>query len=53
MHDYRTCNLGKVRANAVVARGGEGYNETQLNAFVNLFIYAQQFYGRKETDEFR
>lgn len=52
MRDYRTCNLGKVKANAIVARGGYGYNETQINAYINLFVYAQQFYGRKEQDDF-
>lgn len=50
--DYETCNLGKVKANAVVARGGEGYNETQINAYMNLFAYAQQYYGRKDADAF-
>lgn len=51
--DYVNCNLGKVAANAIVTRGGYyGYNETQINAYINLFIYAQQFYGRKEQDEF-
>ncbi|XP_029171415.1 melanotransferrin [Nylanderia fulva] len=52
--DYENCNLGKVAANAIVTRGGNdyGYNETQINAYINLFIYAQQFYGRKEQDEF-
>ncbi|XP_043250391.1 melanotransferrin isoform X1 [Colletes gigas] len=51
--DYMHCNLGKVTANAIVTRGGYyGYNETQINAYINLFIYAQQFYGRKEQDEF-
>ncbi|CAK9800379.1 MELTF [Anthophora quadrimaculata] len=51
--DYVHCNLGKVASNAIVTRGGYyGYNETQINAYINLFIYAQQFYGRKEQDEF-
>ncbi|CAL7939253.1 unnamed protein product [Xylocopa violacea] len=51
--DYVHCNLGKVAANAIVTRGGYyGYNETQINSYINLFIYAQQFYGRKEQDEF-
>jgi hypothetical protein len=53
MQEYEKCNLGKVKANAIVARGGSGYNETELNAFINLFIYAQQFYGRKDQDDFR
>uniref|UniRef100_A0A7G3B3U2 Putative transferrin 2 n=1 Tax=Lutzomyia longipalpis TaxID=7200 RepID=A0A7G3B3U2_LUTLO len=52
LKDYHTCNLGKVKANAVVTRGGAGYNETQINAYINLFTYAQQFYGRKEQDAF-
>ncbi|KAJ1525243.1 hypothetical protein ONE63_010068 [Megalurothrips usitatus] len=50
--DFRKCNLGKAKANAIVTRGGEGYNETEINAFINLFIYAQQFYGRRDSDEF-
>lgn len=50
--DYKKCNLGKAKANAIVTRGGEGFNQTEINAFVNLFIYAQQFYGRWDTDEF-
>ncbi|XP_046819828.1 melanotransferrin isoform X1 [Vespa crabro] len=51
--DYEHCNLGKVAANAIVTRGGYyGYNETQINAYINLFIYAQQLYGRKDPDEF-
>ncbi|XP_068083079.1 transferrin 2 isoform X2 [Anabrus simplex] len=53
MHEYKRCNLGRVKSNAIVARGGEAYNETEINAFINLFIYAQQFYGRKDQDDFR
>uniref|UniRef100_U5EEQ2 Putative transferrin 2 n=1 Tax=Corethrella appendiculata TaxID=1370023 RepID=U5EEQ2_9DIPT len=52
INEYKKCNLGIVKANAVVTRGGYGYNETQLNAFINLFTYAQQLYGRKESDDF-
>ncbi|XP_030749871.1 melanotransferrin [Sitophilus oryzae] len=52
INEYPKCNLGKVKANAIVARGGYGYNETQINAYVNLFMYAQTFYGRKTADEF-
>lgn len=36
----------------MVTRGGYGYNETQINAFMNLFTYAQQYYGRKDADAF-
>lgn len=50
---YASCNLGKIAANAVVTRGDYyGYNETQINAYINLFISAQQFYGRKDPDDF-
>lgn len=35
-----------------MTRGGELYNETEVTAYTNLFIYAQQFYGRKEQDAF-
>lgn len=50
--EYQTCNLGKVKANAIVTRGGDGYNEVQINAYINLFTYAQQYYGRKDADAF-
>ncbi|BES96762.1 TR_FER [Nesidiocoris tenuis] len=49
---YPTCNLGKAKSNAIVTRGGEAYNGTQQNAYINLFTYAQQFYGRKQLDDF-
>uniref|UniRef100_A0A146M2V3 Melanotransferrin n=1 Tax=Lygus hesperus TaxID=30085 RepID=A0A146M2V3_LYGHE len=49
---YPDCNLGKAKANAIVTRGGEAYNATQQNAYLNLFTYAQQFYGRKQWDDF-
>lgn len=52
INEYAKCNLGKVKANAIVTRGGYGYNETQINAYINLFMYAQTFYGRKFADEF-
>nr|XP_018896656.1 PREDICTED: melanotransferrin [Bemisia tabaci] len=52
IQDYMRCNMGKVKANAIVTRGGNSYNLTELNAYINLFIYAQQFYGRKDQDEF-
>ncbi|XP_045473444.1 melanotransferrin [Harmonia axyridis] len=52
INDYKKCNLGKVKANAIVGRGGYGYNNTEINTYINLFLYAQTFYGRKTTDEF-
>uniref|UniRef100_A0AAR5PBB6 Transferrin-like domain-containing protein n=1 Tax=Dendroctonus ponderosae TaxID=77166 RepID=A0AAR5PBB6_DENPD len=51
-NEYRKCNLGKIKSNAIVTRGGYGYNETQIDAYINLFMYAQTFYGRKTRDDF-
>jgi len=45
--EYARCNLGRVKANAMVARGGRGYNKTEIDAYINVFMYAQQFYGLK------
>lgn len=50
--EYSHCNLGKVKSNAIVTRGGEGYNQQQIDAYINLFVYAQQYYGRKTPDDF-
>uniref|UniRef100_A0A1B0AR72 Transferrin-like domain-containing protein n=1 Tax=Glossina palpalis gambiensis TaxID=67801 RepID=A0A1B0AR72_9MUSC len=52
LYDYKRCNLGKVKANAIVTRGGRNYNETEINAYINLLTYAQQLYGRKDVDAF-
>jgi len=41
--DYMRCNLGKVKANAMMARGGLGFNKTEIDAYINVFMYAQQF----------
>jgi len=49
--DYMNCNLGKVAANAIVTRGGYyGYNETQINAYINvryrtIAVQLISFYG--------
>lgn len=48
--DYKRCYLGKVKANAIVTNPQIG--REKLNAFINLFKYAQQFYGQKVPDEF-
>ncbi|KAF5292435.1 hypothetical protein FQA39_LY13982 [Lamprigera yunnana] len=53
VQDYRKCNLGKVKSNAIVTRGGDQYKEIEIHAFINLFMYSQTYYGRKTTDEFR
>ncbi|CAB3359989.1 Hypothetical predicted protein [Cloeon dipterum] len=52
LKDYKWCSLGKAKANAIITRGGSYYNESEIEAYTNLFIYAQQFYGRKYQDEF-
>lgn len=51
--DYLNCNIGKVKANAIVTRGGEAFNSLEIKAYTNLFIYAQQYYGRKDYDDFK
>ncbi|KAJ8686639.1 hypothetical protein QAD02_022433 [Eretmocerus hayati] len=51
-NEYRTCNLGRVKANAIVTRGGEQYDEVEIKAFADMLIYAQQLYGSKEQDDF-
>jgi hypothetical protein len=48
--DYRNCYLGKVKGNALVTN--PKYPRTSIEAFINLFNYAQQFYGQKQFDEF-
>ncbi|XP_060858920.1 transferrin 2-like [Metopolophium dirhodum] len=49
IHDYKRCSLGKVKANAVITRGGEAYNHTEVMLFINLLMAAQQWYGMKTT----
>ena len=48
--DYRNCYLGKVAANAMVTN--PFFKKQNINAFINLFKYAQQFYGQKMKNEF-
>merc|ERR1712241_372510 len=48
--NYADCYLGKVKANAIVTNPLIG--DEKLNAFINLFKYAQQFYGQKVPDQF-
>ena len=42
--------MGKVNSNAIVTNPRIG--SVRLNAFINLFKYAQQFYGQKMKNEF-
>ena len=51
--EYLECNLGTVRSNAVVTRGGYDYNETEVVTFINLLQYAQQHYGRDSDDDWK
>ena len=48
--NYKDCYLGKVKANAIVTNPQIGLGK--MNAFINLFKYAQQFYGQKVPDQF-
>ncbi|CAG2158032.1 unnamed protein product [Oppiella nova] len=48
--DFKRCHLGRVATNAIVTNK---YNDNyQKEAFINLFIYAQQFYGSKYSEDF-
>lgn len=46
---YKKCFLGKVNSNAIVTRK---QSPDKIDAYINLFKYAQQYYGQKVPDEF-
>lgn len=46
--EYVDCNLGVVPGNAMVTRPS---NETIIGYYISLFLYAQQFYGSKNSEE--
>lgn len=48
--DYHSCNLGRVASNAIVTHANRPIE--YINAYVNLFILAQQFYGSKYSEAF-
>ncbi|XP_076364560.1 LOW QUALITY PROTEIN: transferrin 2-like [Tachypleus tridentatus] len=48
--EYEECNLGKVSANAIVTSADKP--EDIIEAYVRLFLYGQQFYGSKYSEEF-
>ena len=48
--DFKRCHLGRVATNAIVAN--KYIDNYQKEAFINLFIYAQQFYGSKYSEDF-
>lgn len=47
---YERCNLGPVPANAILTRGSSRFE--LIDAYVNLFMYGQQYYGSKYTEEY-
>lgn len=47
---YKSCNLGKVSSNAMVARKDSSMD--LINAYANLFLYGQQYYGSKYSEEY-
>ncbi|XP_022246077.1 melanotransferrin-like [Limulus polyphemus] len=48
--EYEECNLGKVSANAIVTSADKP--EDIIEAYIRLFLYGQQFYGSKYSEEF-
>lgn len=50
-NEYKTCNLGKIPANAIVT---SEYKPLQhIEAYVNLFIIAQELYGSKYSEDYK
>ncbi|KAM7284230.1 ovotransferrin [Ixodes scapularis] len=47
---YAECNLGKVASNAIVTSPGKPQHV--IDAYIDLFVYAQQFYGSKYSQDF-
>lgn len=48
--DYRTCNLGLVAADALVTHANRP--RQHVEAYINLFLLAQQLYGSKFSEDF-
>lgn len=48
--NYEACNLGKVASNAMVTAGTKP--KQVVDAYIDLFVYAQQFYGSKYSEDF-
>ncbi|KAG1669472.1 Melanotransferrin [Nymphon striatum] len=46
---FASCNLGKVASNAIVAR--EDDPDSIIEAYINVFMYAQQYYGHGSNYE--
>lgn len=49
-NEYRKCNLGQVPANALVTSGDR--HPQQIDAYVNLFLLAQELYGSKYSEDY-
>uniref|UniRef100_A0A2R5L4H4 Putative transferrin 2 n=1 Tax=Ornithodoros turicata TaxID=34597 RepID=A0A2R5L4H4_9ACAR len=47
---YENCNLGKVASNAMVTSANKA--QQVIDAYIELFVYAQQFYGSKYSEDF-
>lgn len=50
VNNYKSCNLGTVPPNALVTRGDTPFR--LIDAYVNLFMYGQQYYGSKYSEEY-
>lgn len=50
VNDYKSCNLGLVPPNAMVTRADTPMQ--LIDAYVNLFMYGQQYYGSKYSEEY-
>lgn len=50
VNEYKTCNLGIIPPNAIVTRGDTPFR--LIDAYVNLFMYGQQYYGSKYSEEY-
>lgn len=50
VNEYKSCNLGTVPPNALVTRGDTLLS--LVDAYVNLFMYGQQYYGSRYSEEY-
>ena len=50
-NEYRTCNLGKIPANAIVT--SQYKLKQHIDSYVNLFIIAQELYGSKYSEDYK
>uniref|UniRef100_A0A6G1S5H7 Melanotransferrin n=1 Tax=Aceria tosichella TaxID=561515 RepID=A0A6G1S5H7_9ACAR len=50
VNEYKSCNLGRVPPSAIVTRGDTPFQ--LIDTYVNLFMYGQQYYGSKYSEEY-